>query len=291
VLEVALGLLFIYLVFSLVASALQELVATLVGWRAVYLEKGLRQLLQGSTADGNPLLDELLDHPRIQELVSVSRLRKTRPLPSYISARTFSLTLLDTIAPPGEGEPSHSLVARARTEVARLPESAAKRKLSGILEVAGDDIAHVRTEIEHWYDDAMNRVSGWYKRHSHVWLLVFGVLVVSAWNVDTLHVVDRLWNDKTTRAAVVAQADRAAGSDSLDKVANDFGGVTSLQLPIGWTSGDASDPRAFPGSIDVWRVLGLLLTAAAVSFGAPFWFEALSKLGSLRTAAKRPDDR
>jgi hypothetical protein len=36
------------------------------------------------------------------------------------------------------------------------------------------------------------------------------------------------------------------------------------------------------------RLLGWLITAAAVSFGAPFWFDALSKLGSLRTAGARP---
>jgi hypothetical protein len=59
---------------------------------------------------------------------------------------------------------------------------------------------------------------------------------------------------------------------------------------VGWTTGDSSDPRAFPGSIDFMKLLGLLLTAAAVSFGAPFWFDALSKLGRLRATGK-PEGR
>ena len=39
----------------------------------------------------------------------------------------------------------------------------------------------------------------------------------------------------------------------------------------------------------LWTWTLWLLTAAAVSFGAPFWFDALSKLGSLRTAGRPPE--
>ena len=290
VLEVAFGLLFIYLLFSLVCSALQELVSTVMGWRSEHLERGLRQLLHGEMPGGAPVIEELLSHPRIEELTSSSKLRKSRPLPSYISARTFSLTLLDTIAPPGSGEPGQDLVGRARTEVAKLKDSQFKRKLAGIIDAAGDDIGRVRLEIEHWYDDAMNRVSGWYKRKSHVWLLVFGVLVVSAWNVDTLQVVDKLWNDPTARAAVLSQADQAQNTDELEKVAASYEDIKALQLPVGWTGGGEDSPRAFPDSINAMKILGLLLTALAVSFGAPFWFDALSKLGRLRATGK-PEGR
>jgi hypothetical protein len=293
VLEVAIGLVFVYLLFSLIASAIQELVSTLLGWRAQFLEQGLRQLLQGTTADGKPMLDEVLAHPRIKELLSDSRFRKTRPLPSYISARTFSLTLLDTIAPPTAGGDSKDVVARAHAAVAALPESDVKRKLGGILDVAGNDIAKIRTEIEHWYDDAMNRVSGWYKRHSHRWLLLFGAIVVLAWNADTIQVVDRLWNNDTARATIAAQATKASqaqGADGLDSLIQSYDSVQALQLPVGWTTGNADDPRAFPGSINFMKILGLLFTALAVSFGAPFWFDALSKLGRLRATGK-PEGR
>ncbi len=294
VLEVALGLVFVYLVFSLVCSALQELVSTIFGWRAEYLERGLRQLLAGELDDGTPAFDALLDHPRIVELTTSSKLRRTRPLPSYVSARTFSLTLLDTIAPPGADADSQDLVGRAREKVGGLPESDLKRKLASMIDTAGDDIDRLRTEIEHWYDDGMNRVSGWYKRKSHVVLMVFGVLVVSAWNVDTLQVVNRLWNDKTARAAVLVQANQASQRESteqLEDIADSYQAIQALQLPVGWsTSDDPDDPRRFPESINLMKLIGLLITALAVSFGAPFWFDALSKLGRLRATGK-PEGR
>lgn len=143
----------------------------------------------------------------------------------------------------------------------------------------------------------MTRVSVWYKRKAHLWLLLFGFLVAAVGNVDTLHVVDRLWNDPTTRAAVVAQAQKAAeakDTKALEKVASTYDGVKGLQLPVGWTtpkdepstSSMVADPRAFPDSIDAMKVFGIILTALALSFGAPFWFDALSKLGRLRATAK-----
>jgi hypothetical protein len=71
---------------------------------------------------------------------------------------------------------------------------------------------------------------------------------------------------------------------------NELTTLEAAGLPIGWP---LSWPFADlpPGVGWVLRVLGWGVTAFAVSFGAPFWFEALSKLGSLRTAAKRPDDK
>jgi hypothetical protein len=296
VIDVALGLLFVYLVFSLVCTALQELVATVLSWRAEFLEKGIRRLLSGAKdAGGEDVLAKLLANPRVAELVPPKRaLRRTRRLPSYLTAPTFSLALLDTLVPPPAGEPSLDLLARARTAIGELPASDFKRELSSMASAAGDDLAKLRSEMESWYDETMNRVSGWYKRKAHLWLLIFGFLVAAVGNVDTIHVVDRLWNDPTTRAAVVAQAQKAATADdtaALEKLASTYEGVKGLQLPVGWTTPSddeaaVADPRAFPDSIDGMKVLGLILTALALSFGAPFWFDALSKLGRLRATAK-----
>jgi len=114
------------------------------------------------------------------------------------------------------------------------------------------------------------------------------VLVAATWNVDTLQVVDKLWNDPAARAAVLSQADQA--SDDLEKLAGSYQDVKALELPVGWTGGGSDSPRAFPDSINLTKILGLLLTALAVSFGAPFWFDALSKLGRLRATGK-PEGR
>ncbi len=303
VLEVTLGLLFVYLVFSLVCSTLQETLATALSWRAEGLEQGLRGMLQGKGQGkddaAHRLFDELVDHPRIKSMLPPKRILRTeKKVPSYLSSRTFSLTLLDTVAPPKQAGASRDLVTWAREEVGEFEDEGLKRELIAMLDAAEGDLTKLRTEIEHWYDDTMNRVSGWYKRRTQVWLLLFGVLVASVANIDTFQVVDRLWKDPTTRAAVVAQAEKVASADStdeLEKVAGEYDAIKGLELPVGWTTPTnddvaKEDPRAFPQGINAMKVLGILLTALALSFGAPFWFDALSKVSRLRATGK-PEGR
>jgi hypothetical protein len=39
------------------------------------------------------------------------------------------------------------------------------------------------------------------------------------------------------------------------------------------------------------KFFGLLLSVLAISLGAPFWFDVLSKLASLRAAGQTPDEK
>ncbi|MBW4539510.1 MAG: hypothetical protein KME43_10260 [Myxacorys chilensis ATA2-1-KO14] len=62
VLDVAIGLIFTYLILSLLASELQELLATLLQWRAKHLKDSIEVLLSGGT--GTP------EEERVRDLVS-----------------------------------------------------------------------------------------------------------------------------------------------------------------------------------------------------------------------------
>ena len=82
-LEVAIGVIFLYLLLSLLCSALTELIESLIRFRARDLKRGVGRLLQ------DPRLVEIFfDHPLIKPLGET---------PSYIPARTFSLRGFRTI--------------------------------------------------------------------------------------------------------------------------------------------------------------------------------------------------
>src|SRR5262249_44689709 len=117
IIDVAIGLIFTFLVLSLVVTASQELLASLVRRRQNTLWQGVRNLLtdEGTTT-------KLYEHPLIKSLYR-DKLR-----PSYIPSRTFALALLDTIAesnPETSGDPKTRL-RELRTalgkEVAALPQ-------------------------------------------------------------------------------------------------------------------------------------------------------------------------
>ena len=62
--------------------------------------------------------------------------------------------------------------------------------------------------LEKSFDSVMNRVSGWYKRRSTIWVVVFAILVAVGMNADSYAIGQRLWKDPAVRSAVVAQANK-----------------------------------------------------------------------------------
>src|SRR3954447_23555457 len=108
-LDVLIGMLFVYVLFSLICSAINEAIASLFAWRAKNLETAIRNMLDDEKGEGGTnLTREFYDDPRIKSLSRRPHKAFTQPglfktgrrLPSYIPPRTFALALLDTAAPP-----------------------------------------------------------------------------------------------------------------------------------------------------------------------------------------------
>ena len=143
----------------------------------------------------------------------------------------------------------------------------------------------------------MARVSGWYKRKAQLILCLIALVVTVALNANTLTMGERLWKDPAVRAAVVQQATssdvtgQTPGStpkERLDNAADNVDSVAKLGVPLGWSK-NHEDPRHVSlTDLKSWvRVLGgWLLTFVAVSLGAPFWFDTLSRLSRLRNSGK-----
>jgi len=289
-LDLAIGLAFIFLLLSLLASTIQEFIAAFFGLRARTLQEGLRNMLAGD----KDLVGEFYNHPLIDSLyrgkvkredIGKGALRRTKG-PSYVSPRAFATFVLDAIAPE-EGKLNVFKTAEGASKT--LPEPI-KKRLQPLLDAAGNDLEAFRKSIEAWYDDSMARVSGWYKRKTQVLLLVIGSVLVLALNANTLTIANRLWSDQTIRAAVVQQANQAAsqpdGDDPrvrLENAADDVASVAKIGVPMGW-SGDAKPNWGGTG----WAtaIFGWLLTSLAISLGAPFWFDTLGRLSRLRSSGK-----
>ena len=175
-----------------------------------------------------------------------------------------------------------------------------KYRLLTLLDDARGDIDAFRQGLEAWFDDTMARVSGWYKRKTQLILCLLAAIIAVAMNANTLTIGERLWEDPVVRSAVVQQAaspevtGATAGrkpTERLNNAADDIDAVAKLGVPLGW-SGNADDPRhvSFTSLEGVLRALvGWLLTFAAISLGAPFWFDALSRLSRLRTQRQARD--
>jgi hypothetical protein len=112
--------------------------------------------------------------------------------------------------------------------------------------------------------------------------------VVVVLNADTLAAGRVLWRDDAVRTAIVKEAsDTAKGT--LDDVALE-NAVKKLDLPLGWNLSVGDGPTQLPDNAVAWveKLVGLLLTIAAIQLGAPFWFDLLSKIVRVRATGAPP---
>ena len=148
----------------------------------------------------------------------------------------------------------------------------------------------------------MDRVGGWYKRWTQKILLVIAVSIVFAANADTFTLANRLMRDNALRASIVNAAEQSIQTNAANP-ANDLQArqnlledAKKLTLPLGWVCAEGDpykcDQVPSPRDITGWvlKVIGLLISAFAVSMGAPFWFDTLSKFVNLRGAGTPPGE-
>src|SRR5262249_5799210 len=223
--------------------------------------------------------------------------------PSYIPSHVFALTLLDTFAPPGgDVADDHDLIKRAeralgpQTEGEARPNEIVRGLLRDALADASNDIDRFRNALEHSFDATMDRASGWYKRRVQLILFVIALALAGAINADSFSIGQRLWKDAALRSSLVSAANKtvaagnaecaqaATGDNKADAAARCLDQVKEFGLPIGWSR--ASSPQTVLSGFG--KVLGLLVTAFALTLGAPFWFDLLGKVSSLRGSGPPP---
>jgi hypothetical protein len=170
------------------------------------------------------------------------------------------------------------------------------------IEVGQHQVARFQANVEQWFNDAMDRVGGWYKRWTQKILLIMAAFVVVAANADTFSLASRLMRDNALRASVVSAATQTIQTPGANPAADTtarqrlFDDAKELKLPFGWTCADADPYKCdhVPAGTDglgwLLKIVGLLISTFAVTMGAPFWFDTLSKFVNIRGAGTPPGE-
>ena len=276
ILDVVIGLVFVFLLYSLLATSIKEAIATAFGLRASMLKKGI---VDGMLSDSPPKLkvvsvfkgilnfilgildtiglipvkkevnkkigDKFYDHPIIKNYGS----SRIFPFPSYIPADNFSTVLIDVLKQDFINK--LGAIAEYKKQVSQSPDtketimgnilySADPLKIKDLLDYyesmyqSGKSIPngiidketcqilqmHLRSSVydiklfskklEDWFNDSMDRVSGWYKRQVQVILFIIGICMAILFNVDTIEIAGKLSTDKDARDKMVQLAMKAS---------------------------------------------------------------------------------
>lgn len=267
VLEVAIGVGFVYTFLSLLCSTINEqVIARFLALRAKTLEDGINNMLADPA-----LVKQLYDNPFIKGLSQHAASSKPRK-PSYIPADLFTLALMSTdVIQAYKNNPSaaNSLVPEA---------------LASLIKMVEIDPAKGLASIEKWYNDTMERVSGWYTRRVQLIIFALGLVITVGLNIDTFSLITNLSNNTVTQAALVSAAQGFASSPSNAGLAALQHSFAQIQPVIGWSA--SALPTDFWGW--VLKIVGLLATTVAVSLGAPFWFDVLNRFVTFRSSGSPP---
>jgi len=346
VLDVAIGMAFVYLLLSLIASVVQEMLSAFMQLRPANLQRGLRSLFSGDSLNSEmDLVNCIYDHglvrglysdPKMDSNTSPSRFRRmmdrvrlgTRRLigispeeplviqadplllPAYIPSRTFALALIDILNANKEtGEAAMTSITKTLADHNwKFRNNRAGQALFTLALDAKGDLVAFQRNLEQWYNDGMDRVSGWYKRYIQRVLIVIGLVMAIAFNVDSIRVARTLWLDRDARQAMVSAAGSyTTGHSAPAKPTDDvetlkaqlqqnvkaFNDVTTTSLlPLGWKhpwkdyKSYWKDDQKSAALSGLRLMAGWLMTALAISLGAPFWFDTLNRFMVVRSTVK-----
>lgn len=368
IIDLAIGLTFVFAVAAALASVATELIARLLGLRGAYLLSGLRELVDGGGASTD-LSQAEQDYQSMQDIITRppadpapapsstgtpsaagallggpilrsqgmagqitsrkltlaatgqtghlpkmtadrkggSLRNQRRSLPAYISSRSFAEAVIDLVVPGPAGQVTMTSIQQG---IDALPPTMSpfKPALQALAKNAGDDSSRFRVIVEQWYDDHMDRVSGWYKRHVAKVTLAAGAVLIVLFNINALTIARTLYSENTVSTAVssvAAKVTSCPASESQQECLADLQAqLSATGLPVGWgTVRDCRQPGARCNWLDqrgifsihgdsAWQVvqvlIGFLIVLLALVPGAQFWFGLLGKLGSLRTTGPPP---
>lgn len=250
-LDVFIGLVFIYLLYSLLATIIQELIAQWFSLRSRLLVRALRRMLEDENANlksleknglvgfaysfGNlfgrffvpmreneTLLKKFYNHPTIKYLGENTLFTK----PAYLHSHNFSQTIIQMLRGDeydGRTSNESTVISQALENNSLQVKTETLRHLRLLYADARRDSSLFKLKLEDWFDETMQRCTGWYKKQTQLILIIVGFILAWSFNVDTIAISKILSKDKNAREqmvqlAISRQKEYGVMLDTLSKI-------------------------------------------------------------------------
>ena len=326
ILEIIIGLVFVMLLFSLLATTLMETIAGVFGLRGEHLKKAIKHIL---AHEGNDqVFNEFQDNEFYKQLCAKKSWSPTkyRP-PSYVSASSFWLILSSTLFKDTDNNLSkmrarvmqlseenkiseylkkillHLInesenedfvrrqVDKVKASVTFLQNEEVKKQIISYAEGVEQKVTLFKDNVGLWYDSVMERASGWYKRQTQYILLALGLAIAVAFNADAIQIYQQLSSNPELAIQIANAAENYVEKNPDISVKPELEKlitqeIEAIRSPLG-IGWDLVNLNTMSAIDWVVKVLGWVITAFSVTLGAPFWFDLLKKLVNVRNTGTR----
>jgi len=225
--SVVIGLVVIYLLYSLLTSIVGEILSGWMQIRALMLRTAIERMLNDGYYEAAEIEPPsfwknlfLLERPEFKSSVAgkfyeypsikyLSRTEAEKPglfkhtYPSYISAETFALTVINMLAEKGIGKTKIEQVAFALKVNSLHIQPETLKHIGILLDDACQDFEAFKAGLMRWFEETMDRTTGWYKKRFTRILFWLGFVIALTYNVDSIRIAKILANDKEARAQLV----------------------------------------------------------------------------------------
>lgn len=305
-LDVMIGLVTVYLSFGIACTAFVEAISSIAKLRSKNLRNGFSEFFKGTIGKENGVEKSFIDvfyaHPLVMTL---SKGDKGRPsyIPTEIVGRVVASLLNDC-------DNADSLKQTLESLPGSKPgDNRIKDLLLEFYAQAKGDVIKFRNEVEAHFDLSMERVTGWFKRKTQYMTICVSIVLVVFANVDSVDIARSLASNPKARVALLQSAEKllsqqkaikaqlgntekpedsslnAVGEKMEEAQAAYDNAVSKLEqtgLKLGWERNSESQINWLS------KIVGLLVSAFAVSLGAPFWFQILQRFFQIRGAGMTP---
>lgn len=304
VLSVILALAVVYYVLGTVVSAITRYALEVMNTRGKSLEAFLRSRLLGVVEEGKEDLLELVKRtPQVNALKPVRYTKTLGFIPSgFFTGKTEVINYVERIPPKNlvdalfdlgatinEGEngvkkivellPTHLPGANGPEEF-KIRADLLKRVEKGF-----DDVEELRAKMETWFSGLMDQSSQEFRAQARRVVIALSLVVTFIFGVDSIELAKMYWKNATISATADAQAAliTSATDDANQQNADVQKLVAQLEemqaINYKWYVYNPGEPNIPP--YPTWvllKVLGLLITAFAVSQGSSFWYDMIKQI-------------
>ena len=296
--DVALSLVAIFFILCTSVASFNEVITAFIKGRGRFLKRSISVLLDEANNIG--FMDKIYSSPHIYKDRIFSWLGRKSYLPANISADNFSNAIMEEVNKLFSNSPEVS-IDKLLESVRNMPEGHLKNLFLQFTYGVEGDLEKVKGKIVAWYNLNMDSVSKLYKLRLKTISLITGLIFCIVLNIDAINYTAFLWTNKNSRDIIVnyaeglaqrpAPIEKSVNPDSVNIVSNIKAMQDSLQvisqfnIPLGWDHVLSDNSFiAKKGNQPNWllfgliKVIGIFLSATAISMGAPFWFEVLNKI-------------
>lgn len=293
VINLVIFLSFTYFIGSIILSAINEAISGVLRSRANDLKKTMENLFFESGWKGY-IRNEFSRTPTMQSLM-----KSKGRYPAYIPPASFVQAIICELNVDNYKPEKLMDELKANTS---LPKNF-RQVLINLYAQSEENIPRFEEKVEAFYNNAMDRATGWYKKKARRTLLILGFLLSVILNIDTIKIVnDALADKEKLNKAVDNIAANLPRLDSLRSLtvtdtsievtvssAREIGNTARLEFEqtTGYSLGYSDFKKEWSDNF-LLKLLGVLITAFALQLGSNYWFDILNKTVNIRATGKRP---